>query len=237
MRFVALMAAMAATLVALPAAAQKKPPEVQPLKADAVKADADAVPAMPTGPADPENTWVLDLSDGGRVMIRLRPDAAPQMVERVKTLTRQHFYDNTIFHRVNDAPEGMAQGGDPTGTGGGGSKLPNLPPEFNVLPHLRGTVSAARTQDPNTANSQFFIMFSPNLSFDQNYTVFGRVVSGMQWVDKIERGEPPANPTRIVHAYIQADNPPEYQNAAPTQVALPAGETEVTLPGTTPPKK
>jgi cyclophilin family peptidyl-prolyl cis-trans isomerase len=235
MRFVALMAAMAATLVALPAAAQKKPEPAQPFKAEAVKAAPDSVVALPTAP-DPENTWVLDLSDGGRVLIRLRPDAAPKMVERVKTLTREHFYDNTVFHRVNDTPEGMAQGGDPTGTGGGGSKLPNLPPEFNPLPHLRGTVSAARTQAPDTANSQFFIMFNPNLAFDQNYTVFGRVVSGMQWVDKIERGEPPANPTRIVHAYIQADNPPEYQNQVSTP-ALPAGETEVTLPGTTPPKQ
>jgi peptidylprolyl isomerase len=236
MRFVALMAAMAATLVAIPAAAQKKPPEAQPYKAEAVKADPDTVVALPTAP-DPENTWVLDLSDGGRVTIRLRPDVAPKMVDRVKTLTRQHFYDNTIFHRVNDAPEGMAQGGDPTGTGAGGSKLPNVDAEFNALPHLRGTVSAARTEDKNSANSQFFIMFAPRLSFDQNYTVFGRVTSGMQWVDKIERGEPPANPTKIVHAYIQADNPPEYQNAAPAAVALPAGETEVTLPGAAPPKK
>lgn len=234
MRFVALMAAVAATMVALPAAAQKKAPEVEPLKIDAVKAGPDTVVALPTSP-DPENTWILDLSDGGRVTIRLRPDVAPKMVERVKTLTREHFYDNTIFHRVNDAPEGMAQGGDPTGTGGGGSKLPNVPAEFNTLPHLRGTVSAARTQEPDTANSQFFIMFAPKLGFDQNYTVFGRVTSGMQWVDKIERGEPPLHPTRIVHAYIQADNPPEYSNEVAKPV-LPAGETEVTLPGTTPPK-
>jgi peptidylprolyl isomerase len=235
MRFVALMAAMAATLVALPAAAQKgKPPPATPFKADAVKADADTVVALPTAP-DPENTWVLDLSDGGRVLIRLRPDVAPKMVERVKTLTREHFYDGTIFHRVNDTPEGMAQGGDPTGTGGGGSKLPNVPAEFNVLPHVRGTVSAARTEDVNSANSQFFIMFSPKLTFDQNYTVFGRVISGMQWVDGIERGEPPMHPTQIVHAYVQADNPPEYSNVV-AKPALPAGETEVTLPGATPPK-
>ena len=235
MRFVVLMAAMAATLVALPAAAQKKPQTAEPFKADAVKAGPDTVVALPTAP-DPENTWVLDLSDGGRVMIRMRPDVAPKMVERVKMLTRQHFYDNTPFHRVNDAPEGMAQGGDPTGTGAGGSPLPDLPAEFNTLPHLRGTVSAARKQEPNTANSQFFIMFSPKLAFDQNYTVFGRVISGMQWVDAIERGDPPPNPTRVVHAYIQADNPPPYQNAVVDKPALPAGETEVTLPGTTPPK-
>ena len=236
MRFVALMAAVAATLIALPAAAQKKPEPAQPFKADQVKAAPDAVQALPTAP-DPENTWVLDLSDGGRVLIRLRPDVAPKMVERVKTLTREHFYDNTIFHRVNDAPESMAQGGDPTGTGGGGSKLPNVPAEFNTLPHVRGTVSAARTQEPDSANSQFFIMFAPKLTFDQNYTVFGRVIAGMQWVDAIERGEPPAHPTRIVHAYVQADNPPPYSNAPAAAPALPAGETEVTLPGTTPPKK
>ena len=234
MRFVALMAAVAATLVALPAAAQKKPEPAQPFRADLVKAAPDAVQALPTAP-DPENTWVLDLSDGGRVLIRLRPDVAPKMVERVKMLTREHFYDNTVFHRVNDAPEGMAQGGDPTGTGGGGSKLPNVPAEFNTLPHVRGTVSAARTAEPDTANSQFFIMFTPKLTFDQNYTVFGRVIAGMQWVDAIERGEPPLHPTRIVHAYVQADNPPPYQNEV-AKPALPAGETEVTLPGATPPK-
>jgi len=234
MRFVALMAAMAATLVALPAAAQKKPEPATPFRADLVKAGPDTVQALATAP-DPENTWVLDLSDGGRVLIRLRPDVAPKMVERIKTLTREHFYDGTIFHRVKDEPESMAQGGDPTGTGGGGSKLPNLPAEFNSLPHVRGTVSAARTQLPDTANSQFFIMFAPKLTFDQNYTVFGRVIAGMQWVDAIERGEPPMRPTRIVHAYVQADNPPPYENTA-AKPALPPGETEVTLPGTTPPK-
>lgn len=235
MRFVALMAAMAAALVALPAAAQKKPESAEPFKAEAVKAAPDTVAANPTAP-DPENTWVLDLSAGGRVLIRLRPDVAPKMVERVKTLTRSHFYDNTIFHRVNDAPEGMAQGGDPKGTGAGGSDLPDLPAEFNSLPHVRGTVSAARTQEPNSANSQFFIMFTPKLTFDQNYTVFGRVISGMQWIDRIERGEPPMRPTRIIHAYIQSDNPPPYQNEA-AKPALPPGETEVTLPGSTPPRQ
>ncbi|MES2442921.1 MAG: peptidylprolyl isomerase [Pseudomonadota bacterium] len=234
MRFVALMAAVAATLVALPAAAQKKPEPATPFRADQVKAGPDTVQALPTSP-DPENTWVLDLSDGGRVTIRLRPDVAPKMVERVKLLTRQHFYDGTAFHRVNDAPEGMAQGGDPSGTGGGGSTLPDVPAEFNSLPHVRGTVSAARTQEKDSANSQFFIMFAPKLTFDQNYTVFGRVIGGMQWVDAIERGEPPMRPTRIIHAYIAADNPPPWQ-AATDKPALPPGETEVVLPGT-PPKR
>lgn len=238
MRFVALMAALAATLIALPAAAQKgKPEPATPFAVNKVSSTpVSNQPAALVVPADPENTWVLDLSSGGRVLIRLRPDVAPQMVERIKTLTREHFYDGVIFHRVIDAPESMAQSGDPSGTGRGGSKLPDVPAEFNRLPHVRGAVSAARTQDPNTANSQFFIMFGPRLSFDHNYTVFGRVTSGMEWVDKIQRGEPPANPTRIVRAYILSDNPPPYQAAPVAKPALPAGEVEVTLPGA-PPKK
>ena len=123
----------------------------------------------------------------------------------------------------------MAQGGDPKGDGSGGSEQPDLPKEFNYLPHVRGAVSAARAQSEDSANSQFFIMFSPRLSLDENYTVFGRVISGMEWVDLIQRGEPPANPTKILHAYIGADNPPPYQAEAPAAV-LPAGEKEVTLP-------
>ncbi|NWP10101.1 peptidylprolyl isomerase, partial [Escherichia coli] len=149
--------------------------------------------------------------------IRLRPDAAPKMVERIKTLTRRHFYDGLTFHRVVDDPYYMAQGGDPKGDGTGDSDLPNVPAEFNNLPHVRGTVAAARRGAPehatpaqktdaeNSANSQFYIMMAPKLAFDHDYTVFGRVVAGMEWVDKIERGEPPANPTKIVHAYIQSD--------------------------------
>jgi peptidylprolyl isomerase len=238
MRFVALMAALAATMIAVPAAAQKgKPEPATPFAADKVSATPSSnQPAALVVPADPENTWVLDLSSGGRVLIRLRPDVAPQMVERIKTLTREHFYDGVIFHRVIDAPESMAQSGDPTGTGRGGSKLPDVPAEFNRLPHVRGAVSAARAQDPNSANSQFFIMFGPRLAFDHNYTVFGRVTTGMEWVDKIQRGEPPQNPTRIIHAYIQSDNPPPYQ-AATAAPALPPGEVEVTLPGAKPPKQ
>ena len=233
MRFVAVLAAAAAMLIAVPAAAQggggpPAKPEIETFKG--VAADPNAAVATTVG-ADPENTWVLDLSTGGRVMIRLRPDVAPKMVAQVKTLTRRKFYDGVPFHRVIDGPENMAQGGDPTGTGTGESDLPDVPAEFNNLPHVRGAVSAARTKDPNSANSQFFIMFGPRLGFDHDYTVFGRVVEGMQWVDKIERGEPPANPTRILRAYIAADNPPPYQTPAVTPpVALPEGETKVTLP-------
>lgn len=246
MRFVALMAALAASLIAMPAAAQQKgkPEPATPFAVDKVSATpVSNQPAAYVVPADPENTWVLDLSSGGRVLIRLRPDVAPQMVERIKVLTRNHFYDGIVFHRVIDQPLSMAQSGDPKGNGTGGSDLPNVPAEFNRLPHVRGAVSAARPGAPenatpeqrkaaeNGANSQFFIMFGPRLAFDQNYTVFGRVVSGMEWVDKIERGEPPQRPTRILHAYILSDDPPPYQAPA---VALPAGEEEVTLPGTAP---
>ncbi len=193
----------------------------------------------PASPTDPENLWLLDLSDGGRVTIWLRPDVAPNMVERVKTLTRQHFYDGLIFHRVIDGF--MAQGGDPQGTGEGGSDLPDVDAEFNYLPHVRGAVGAARegappgadeetrTKAENSANSQFYIMFAPRLSLDRDYTVFGRVISGMEYVDAIARGQPPANPTRILHAYIAADNPPPYQPPAPS--ALPEGEERITLPG------
>ena len=101
----------------------------------------------------------------------------------------------------------MAQGGDPKGDGTGGSDLPNVPAEFNYLPHVRGSVAAARADDPNSANSQFYIVFQPRFALDKKYTVFGRVIDGMQYVDAIERGEPPANPSRIVHAYVAADNP------------------------------
>ncbi|WP_203308660.1 peptidylprolyl isomerase [Sphingomonas beigongshangi] len=176
---------------------------------------------------DKQNLWLLDLSDGGRVTIWLRPDVAPKMVERIKTLTRQHFYDGLVFHRVIDGF--MAQGGDPKGDGTGGSTLPNVPSEFNYLPHVRGAVSAARADDPNSANSQFFIVFQPKLNLDKKYTVFGRVIDGMQYVDGIERGEPPSDPTKIVHAYIAADDPPPYVNVpAPAPVSLGA---PVTLPG------
>lgn len=152
----------------------------------------------------PEDTLNLDLSNGGRVVIALRPDKAPGHVARIKELVRSHFYDGTIFHRVIDGF--MAQGGDPTGTGMGGSKLPNLKAEFNDLPHMRGVTSMARAQDPNSANSQFFIVLAPSQFLDGQYTAWGRVSSGMEFVDTIEKGEPPANPTKIVHASIAADD-------------------------------
>ncbi len=159
---------------------------------------------MDSAPApDPNNILYLDLSTGGRVTIAMRPDKAPGHVERIRTLARQGFYDGTVFHRVIDGF--MAQGGDPTGTGLRGSSLPDLKAEFNDLPHLRGTASMARTSAPDSANSQFFIMLAPNFSLDGKYTVWGRVISGMEFVDRIEKGEPPANPSRILKATIAAD--------------------------------
>ena len=155
---------------------------------------------------DRENIWNLDLSTGGRVSILLRPDVAPGHVERIRTLTRQGFYNGLVFHRVIEGF--MAQSGDPTGTGTGGSPLPDLNAEINGLPHLRGSVGMARAQDLNSANSQFYIMFVPRLNMDHNYTVVGRVLAGMNFVDAIERGEPPLNPSRIVRASIGADNVP-----------------------------
>ena len=166
-------------------------------------------------PADPQNILNLDLSTGGRVKILLRPDKAPYSVDRVKTLVRRHFYDGLIFHRVIEGF--MAQGGDPKGTGEGGSNLPDLKAEFNDLPHVRGTMSMARAEGLDSANSQFFIMLQPNLSLDGNYTAIGRVMSGMEFVDAIEKGEPPANPSKIVHASIESDD----QGAAPAAFVPP----------------
>lgn len=219
MRPFALLAALFATLAAAPVVAQDK--EAQPLAPDT------ATRAAPPATNDRENLWLLDLSSGGRVEIWLRPDVAPKMVERIKTLTRQHFYDGLTFHRVID--NFMAQGGDPVGDGTGGSQLPNVPAEFNYLPHVRGAVAAARAQEEDSANSQFYIVMQPRLQLDRKYTVFGRVLTGMPYVDAIERGEPPANPTRILHAYVAADNPPPYQPTVAAPVTL-----APTLPGTKP---
>ncbi|HEV2079090.1 MAG TPA: peptidylprolyl isomerase [Allosphingosinicella sp.] len=169
--------------------------------------------------ASPENILHLDLSTGGRVSILLRPDVAPRHVERIKTLTRQGFYNGLTFHRVIDGF--MAQTGDPKGTGEGGSELPDLAAEFNPLPHLRGTISMARTEDPNSANSQFFIMLAPKFSLDNKYTAFGRVVGGMNFVDAIEKGEPPADPSRILRASIGSDNV-----APPATGAVPQGPSQ-----------
>jgi peptidylprolyl isomerase len=150
--------------------------------------------------ANPANKLTLILSNGGAVVIQMRPDLAPHHVERVQTLVRQGFYNGLPFHRV--IPGFMAQGGDPKGDGTGGSSLPDLNPEFSTMPFFRGTVAAARTEKPNTANSQFFIMFAPNMGIEGDYTVWGRVISGMDAVDKIAVGEPPAEPTKIVKATL-----------------------------------
>lgn len=182
-------------------------------------------------PADPENILYLDLSTGGRVAIQMRPDKAPNHVERIKTLTRQGFYDGLIFHRVIEGF--MAQGGDPTGTGQGGSKLPDLKPEFNDLPHVRGVAAMARAEAEDSANSQFYITFAPVFKLDGRYTVWGRVISGMEFVDAIERGEPPANPSKILKASIAADNvpppvfPPKPAPAPAVAAATPTPEPAV----------
>ncbi len=163
-------------------------------------------PVLQFDPTDPENHLLLDLSTGGRVTIVLYPHIAPNHVKRIKTLTRQGFYDGIIFHRVIEGF--MAQTGDPTGTGQGGSQLPDLEAEFTRNVHVRGTVSMARANEPNSANSQFFIVFQPRFSLDNKYTLFGRVKSGMQYIDAIQRGEPPKSPDHIVQASIGADNKP-----------------------------
>jgi len=155
---------------------------------------------------DLENTLYLDLSYG-RVVIQLRPDKAPKTVARIKELARQHFYDGTPFHRV--IADFMAQGGDPTGTGTGGSGK-TLPAEFSDLKHERGTVSMARSSDPNSADSQFFICFAPAPYLDGQYTAFGQVIEGMEFVDRIKKGDPSNNglvmvPDRVVKMRVAAD--------------------------------
>ena len=162
---------------------------------------------------DLDDVWVLDLSNGERIKIRLMDEWAPTHVERIKTLTRQGFYDGIIFHRVIDGF--MAQGGDPTGTGQGGSTLPDLEEEFNPMPHVRGSVSMARAAEENSANSQFFIVFYPRFSLDKRYTNFGRVIENMAGVDAITRGEPPQTPTRIVQASLASDNKPVPTDTGP----------------------
>jgi peptidylprolyl isomerase len=153
---------------------------------------------------DPANTLAIELKTG-RVLIQLRPDLAPKHVERVKVLAKEGFYNGLKFHRVINGF--MAQTGDPRGTGAGGSKLPDLPAEFTPEQYKRGTVGAARTQNPNTANSQFFICFNDIgcRSLTGQYTVWGQVVEGMEHVDQIVRGEPPANPDVMQKVYVLAD--------------------------------
>ncbi len=142
----------------------------------------------------------LSLSTGGEVVIKLLADLAPGHVERITTLVGEGFYDNVLFHRV--IPGFMAQTGDPTGTGRGGSKLPDIKAEFNATPHVRGTVSMARTPDPDSANSQFFICFDEAGFLDRQYTVWGEVESGMEHVDALPTGEPPRDPGKIVKASL-----------------------------------
>ena len=152
--------------------------------------------------ADPENTLILTL-DTGPVTIALRPDLAPGHVERIKELAREGFYDGVVFHRV--IPGFMAQGGDPTGTGMGGSKKPNLKAEFSDTPHVRGVCSMARSSNPNSANSQFFIVFDDATFLDGDYTVWGEVIDGMDNVDKLPKGEPPRSPGKIVSMRVATD--------------------------------
>jgi len=156
---------------------------------------------------DPENTVYMDIKYG-RVVIKLLPELAPHHVERVKVLCKRHFYDNTPFHRV--IPGFMAQGGDPTGTGTGGSDLPDLKAEFSqTAKFLTGTVGAARTADPNSANSQFFICLAPAPFLDGQYTIWGQVVQGMPFVERIKAGSGPnglvTDPDRIIKMRVAAD--------------------------------
>jgi len=156
--------------------------------------------------ADNENKLTLETTQGP-VVIELRPDLAPKHVERIKTLVGEGFYDGIVFHRVIDGF--MAQTGCPHGTGTGGSDYPNLPAEFNSEPHVRGTASMARAQSPNSANSQFFIMFAPAPHLDNQYTIWGQVTQGMELIDQLKRGSGSGgtvqNPDRIVHLRVAAD--------------------------------
>ena len=145
---------------------------------------------------------VIELKNG-KVVIQLRPDLAPKTVEQIKTLANQGFYNGIKFHRVID--DFMAQTGDPTGTGTGGSKLPDLPAEFSNEEFKRGTVAMARTSDPNSANSQFFICFDDARFLDKQYTVWGKVIEGMENVDKINKGEPPKSPDKMIKVQVAAD--------------------------------
>ncbi len=202
---------------AAPAAAQPAAKTAAPADAAAsgaaaratAAASAPAASAAATPAADDprQNIVFLDLTYG-RVVIKLRPDLAPNHVAQVKTLVKRGFYNGTPFHRVIEGF--MAQGGDPTGSGTGGSDLPNIKAEFTDTHFLRGTVGAARAADPDSANSQFFICFAPAPSLDGKYTVFGEVVSGMEFVDKIKKGDPASNgvvdhPDRIVKMQLASD--------------------------------
>ena len=220
------LGALLAAFAAHPALAQQQRDDTPPVafgdNAEEQEDDEEAAtPAKSYPPinydvtADPENIWVLDLSNGERVKIRLMPEWAPGHVERIKLLTRRGFYNGVIFHRVIDGF--MAQGGDPTGTGQGGSELPDLKAEFNPMPHVRGTVSMARASEDDSANSQFFIVFYPRFSLDKRYTNFGRVIENMDAVDTINRGEPPSDPTYVLQASLASDNLPPPPPPAPKE--------------------
>jgi peptidylprolyl isomerase len=164
------------------------------------KAKAKTTSAAKSG--DGENTLIMQLTTGP-VRIKLRPDLAPLHVARVKELAREGFYDGVVFHRV--IADFMAQGGDPTGTGMGGSKKPNLPSEFSAQPHVRGVCSMARSQNPHSANSQFFICFADARFLDNQYTVWGEVTEGMDYIDALPKGEPPREPGQIISMKVAAD--------------------------------
>jgi peptidylprolyl isomerase len=219
-RHLFLLTALGLALAATPTLAKKKDKELAVAKTPVAAMSAVVDPDITH---DPENVLFLDLSNGRRVIIRLMPKWAPAHVERIKTLVGQGFYNGIIFHRVIDGF--MAQTGDPTGTGQGGSKLPDLKAEFNLMPHVRGSVSMARTDSPDSANSQFFIVFYPHFALDRHYTNFGRVIAGMDAVDAIVRGEPPENPTKI----LQASMEPEHK--APPVVAPPPSITAPSITG------
>jgi peptidylprolyl isomerase len=168
----------------------------------AIVAAHAAPPVLPAG-LDPQNTLILDTTEG-RIIIKLRNDIAPRHAERLEQLAREGFYNNVPFHRVIDGF--MAQTGDGQyGNGTGGSKYPSLKAEFSKVPYKRGIVGMARTSDPNSANSQFFIMFADGPSLNGQYTVVGEVAQGMDVVDKLHKGEPPSNPDKIVRAQVAAD--------------------------------
>jgi cyclophilin family peptidyl-prolyl cis-trans isomerase len=151
---------------------------------------------------DPENTLLVDTTKG-RIVIALKPDLAPKHVERIKKLAREGFYDGIVFHRVIEGF--MAQTGCPKGTGTGSSDYPNLAAEFNAEPHVRGVCSMARSQNPDSANSQFFICFDDATFLDGKYTAWGKVIEGMESVDKFKRGEPVVDPDKMVTVKVAAD--------------------------------
>ena len=178
-----------------------------------------AFAAAPARAASLDDVVLLDLKDG-RVTIQLLPDIAPKHVERVKKLTREGFYNGVVFHRVIDGF--MAQTGDPTGTGTGGSNYPDVPAEFSTKARFgTGTVGAARSSEPDSANSQFFITFEPQPGLDGDYTIWGQVVGGMDAVNKIKRGEPPSNPDKIIKMQIAADADQASQDAASKALQTP----------------